>query len=217
MRKPRSKFIPRAREIRRRYKSIPRGKAREYLEPKEKFIADRRTRCVARWNSRLLGRRRKGSEERRFNLSKSAFSYEKDIDENLREIIRLLNKIPWLKTSFCCEGHKKTDDPRSYPIIEGYIMFHSFDLEKIEYELLPFLAKYLDFDWATEINIEMKKQFVLEKRDYQLYGWKLDWVISPASAKLKGKFLNSLELALRKFLKTKNINNYHDPSVKEAR
>jgi len=154
------------------------------------------------------------SEEWKFNLSKSKINYEKDIDENLREIIRLLNEIPWLRTLSCCEGHSEAEIPRYAPVIRGYFMVDSFDEMKLEYELLPFLAKRLNFKWA-KVGIMMNKRFVLEKKECKFSGWRFSWFISPANDKLKKKFLNNLETALQKFLKTKSINDFYDPSCEE--
>ena len=49
----------------------------------------------------------------------------KSIDEEIRDIIRDLNQIPFIKTLYSCSGHPKTHQPQDTPYVDICLLYTS--------------------------------------------------------------------------------------------
>jgi len=93
------------------------------------------------------------------------------IDEKIREVVRLLNKLPFINTISSCQGHPRRGPIRCYISMEtsneeqflNFItkVFQKYDRLDLEYELpLISLSKY--YGWADDDLTSLGSNFVLE-------------------------------------------------------
>jgi len=147
-----------------------------------------------------------GWELRDKPIDKSQIRYE-EIDDNIRDIIHELNKIPFLATTLSCEGHMMylnrdgvlkttnrytrthSDMPmkrREYFYAEGAILFEVYDEEQWM-ELVDFILAH-----TFSLKIVVRKRFGWSPNSGCIYSdWDINWAFS---AKERKDVINLLKL-----------------------
>lgn len=107
-----------------------------------------------------------------YRQSKSHINY-KQIDQNIRDLIKVFNRIPWLETEGCCEGHFNEQGNNKG---KGYIQFDALDDELVESVLVPLLEN-AKLPWDT-MEVELKKRWGFDfgkRKRKAIFGWFLCW------------------------------------------
>jgi len=109
----------------------------------------------------------------RKKVNKAKISYY-DIDLHIRRIIKLFNKIPWLATTSCCEGHPLKRPQEDYEAI-GAISLEIYDEEKWRFLLALFdLERQANYEF---FNIAIEKTHHYSPRKNCIYfHWRISWI-----------------------------------------